>query len=134
MMVDQADTAGSQALELALDIVDVVGDVMEPGALSGQEAAHGALVGERPQQLDVALTYIEQDPLDALFGHRLAVNHRQAERVTVKGERRLQVLDDNPDVIDAPEHGDQDTRGLRKLGRARRPLRGEDRRGRELRS
>lgn len=103
-MVDQAHPTRTQPLELAVNVLDLVRDVMKPGAVTIQEPAHGRLARERPEQLDMALPHIQQDALHTLLHHRLAVNHRQPERLTVERERGLQVANGDPDVVNAREH------------------------------
>ncbi len=73
LLVDQL---ASRLLELGqgrVDVGDLVGDMVQPGALAGQELADGRVGPQRRQQLDVVLAEVEQNRLDALFGDDLAV-------------------------------------------------------------
>ena len=53
----------------------------------------------------MALADVEQHGLDALLRDRLAVHERHAVGARVELDRRLQVSDRDPDVVDAAEHG-----------------------------
>jgi hypothetical protein len=105
LVVDQANAGCSQAFELGFYVVDLIRDVMETRALPREVPTHGAFPRQRPKQLDVALADIEKYPFDALLGHRFSVHDREANRVTIEGQRGLQIVDGHPDVINAPQHG-----------------------------
>src|SRR4051794_8183292 len=103
-LVDEPKPRGPQALELGLDVGRLVGDVVKPRPVLGQELADGRVRAQRRQQLDVALADVEQDGLDALGLHRLAVDEVEVEVGVVERERRVEVLDGDADVVDAREH------------------------------
>ena len=108
-LVDQPHAGRAQLVERRRDVVDPVGDVMQPGPAPREEAADRRVRGQRRQQLDVAVPDVEQRRLDALLGDRLAMDERHPVRVAVHGDRRLEVLDGHADVVDAPEHGGECT-------------------------
>jgi hypothetical protein len=78
--------------------------MVQARALLRQEPADRRLRAKRGQQLDMALADVEQDRLDALLGHRLAMHERHPERVAVERDCAVEVLDGYADVIDAAEH------------------------------
>jgi diacylglycerol kinase (ATP) len=108
-LVDQAHAGGAQLVERRRDVVDPVRDVVQPGAASREKAPDGRVLGQRRQQLDMAVTDVEQRRLDALLGDRLAVDERHPVPVAVHGDRRVEVLHGDADVVDAPEHGGECT-------------------------
>ena len=75
-----------------------------PGPRLARKRPTGVSSRERREQLHVALADVEQRGLDALLGDRLAVHERHAVGVAVEGDRRVEVLDRDPDVVDAAEH------------------------------
>ena len=112
--VDQLDPLLAQLRERRVDVVDPVGDVVQPRALALEELADRGLGPERAQQLDVAVADVEQNRLDPLLVDRLAVGERHPEAALVERERGVEVGDGDADVIDQPEH-----RARRLLGEAR---------------
>ena len=79
-LVDQPQPLVAQQPQDGLDVVDLVGDVVQPRAALGEELADRRVVVERREQLDVVLADVEQRRLDALRRHRLAVHERRARR------------------------------------------------------
>ena len=53
----------------------------------------------------MAVADVEQRRVDALLGDRLAVHERHPEHVAVEGQRRVDVLDGDADVVDRGQHG-----------------------------
>src|SRR6185369_2150995 len=82
--VDQLQPGGGELLQGRVDVVDRVGDVVQPGAVLGQVFADRRVGAERRQQLDVALADVEQYRLDALGLHRLAVGELHLEAAFVE--------------------------------------------------
>jgi len=103
-LVDQAYPLIAQPPEDGLDVVDLVGDVVQPRAALGEELADRRVVVERGEQLDVVLSHVQQRGLDTLRLHRLAVHQREPEDVDVEVDRLLEVAHREADVVDAPEH------------------------------
>src|SRR3954467_15537169 len=50
LLVDQAQARGAQPLELGIDVGRLVGDVVEPRTLLGQELPDGRVLAERREQ------------------------------------------------------------------------------------
>src|SRR4051812_25837377 len=103
-LVDQAHSLVAQPPEDGLDVVDLVGDVVQPRAALGEELADRRVVVERGEQLDVVLAHVQQPGLDTLRLHRLAVHQGEPVDVDVEVDRLLEVGDREADVVDAPEH------------------------------
>ena len=91
-LVDQLHAGLLERAQRRLDVCHLVGDVVQPGALSGEEPADGRVGAQRREQLDVVLADVQQHRLDALLGDDLAVGDRQLEAVAVELERRLELL------------------------------------------
>src|SRR3954447_8692115 len=53
----------------------------------------------------MAIADVEQDGLHPLRLHRLAVGELHLEAVPVEGDRGVDVLDGDSDMVDAAEHG-----------------------------
>jgi len=94
-----------------LDIGHLVGDVVQPRALAGEELADRRVGPQGSQQLDVVLTQVKQNGLDPLLGDDLAVGQGHLEAVAVELERGLELLDGYSDVVDAAEHPEQSIAG-----------------------
>ena len=118
VLVDQTDPFGAQLVQRTLDIAHEVGDVVQSGAASAQEPAHWSVRGEGAEELDVRGAHREQDLLDTLIGHALAVRGLCTKCVSVQLDRGFQVIDRDPDVLDV---GEADGHGFsltaRRLGR-----------------
>src|ERR1044072_6484700 len=70
--LDQLDPGSSDSLQGRVDVLDRVGDVVQAGALAGDELADRGVRAERPQELDVAVADVEQERPDPLRLDRLA--------------------------------------------------------------
>ena len=81
----------AQRPQRGLDVLHLVGDVVQPGPALGEELADRRVVVQRREQLDVVLADVEQRRLDALLGDRLAVHEREAVDVDVEVDRLLEV-------------------------------------------
>ena len=92
-------------LQGGVDVVGLVGHVVQARAVALEEAAHGALGVGRAEQLHVRVADPEQRGLHAELLHRLAVLVRHAEAVAVERDRAVEVLHGHSDVVDPPEHG-----------------------------
>ena len=123
-LVDQPHAGRAQLVERGGDVVDAVGHVVQPGPALGQEAADRRVVRQRREQLHVAVADVEQRGLDALLGDRLAVDERHAVGVAVDGDRGVEVLDGDADVVDAAEHPAECTLSARAHRPRRQPASG----------
>ena len=104
-LVDEAHAGGGARVQRGLHRLDAVGDVVESRPPAAQELAHRGVGPERLEQLDVAVADVEQRRVDALLGHRLAVDEWHAELVAVERERVVDALDGDADVVDRGQHG-----------------------------
>ncbi len=103
-LVDQLHARLLQARQGRVDIADLVGDVVQAGALLREELAHGRVLAERREQLDVILADIQEHGLDALLLDDLAMRDLHPEAVAPQRERGLDLRDRNADMVDPPEH------------------------------
>ena len=78
------DSCGAEPLKFALNVADLVGDVMHPRPAALKKAADGSVRTERLEQLDVVLTEVEQDGLNALLLNDFAVHELDLERCFVE--------------------------------------------------
>src|SRR4029453_14583408 len=99
--VDQLGTLAFQPGEPTRQVVDLVGDVVHPGAAAGQEAADRRVRAERAQELDVRGADAERRRLHALLVLALPPLELGTEQAPVRGDRLVQVLDGETDVVDA---------------------------------
>ena len=106
LAVDELDPLLAKLRERGFDVVDPVGDVVQPGTAAGEEPADGGVLAERAQELDMAVADVEEDGLDPLVADGFAMGDRHPEGPLIERERRIKVLDRNADVIDQPEHLD----------------------------
>src|SRR4051794_3253559 len=102
--VDQEHVVGLQPPELRGHVVDLEGDVVHPGAPFRDEPPHRRVLGKRTQELDPARADPQGGRLDALVGDLLAVLELPAEEVGVDEDRGVEVVDGDPDVVDAQRH------------------------------
>src|SRR3989337_2541417 len=84
LLVDQVGACGGEAIELGVDIVDLVCDVMHPRPAAGEELADGRLLAERRQQLHPAGADEHGRRLDALLLDVGAVLELGAEQPRVR--------------------------------------------------
>ena len=115
-LVDQLRALSPQAVELGGDVGDLEGDVVEPGPAAREEPADRRFRAERVKKLDTRAADTERGGLDALVGDGLAMLERRAEERGVRGDRRVQVLDRDPDVVN-PADGPQATPSDPRRGR-----------------
>ena len=104
-LVDQLEPGLAAAPRASRRCPHLVGDVVQPRSLLGQEPAHGRVGRERREQLDVVLADVQQHRLHALLLDDLAVGDAELEAVAVELQRGLDLLDGHADVVDAAEHG-----------------------------
>src|SRR3954467_116901 len=85
--IDQVDAGFLELAEHTLDVIDRVGDVVEPGALALEVPADRCVGTEGPQQLHVPLADVEQHRLDALALDGLTMGYGHSHRPLVEGDR-----------------------------------------------
>src|SRR5436853_2839534 len=107
LVVDQLRAAPGEVRQRLAQVVDLVGDVVHARPAAREELAHRRVRAERGEQLDTALADADRSRLDALLRHELAVLELGAEETLVRGERLVEVLDGDAEVVDAARrHGD----------------------------
>ena len=79
-------------------------DVMDARPALRQELADRCIGAERSEQLDPRLADAQRRRLDALVVDALAVLERRAEQRRPARDRRVEVVDRDPDVVDVPRH------------------------------
>src|SRR5262245_22541885 len=82
-LVDQLDACPFEAPELRGDILDLVGDVVHPGAAVGEEPTDRRVASRGRQKLDPTSSEEHGRRLDALVADLVAVLERRAEQAPV---------------------------------------------------
>jgi hypothetical protein len=98
-LVDQLGARVRQLREGGANVVDLVRDVVHPGAAIREEATDGRVLAERAQQLEPALADADGRGLDALLLHARALLEPCAEQALVRIERAVEILDRETDVM-----------------------------------
>ncbi len=95
---------GLQPGDLGADVLGLERDVMDARPALRQELADRCICPERSKELDPRLADPQRCRLDALVVDALAVLQRRAEQRRPADDRRVEVVDRNPDVVDVPRH------------------------------
>jgi len=103
-LVDEPDALAAQVVQGVLHGVDSEADVMQPRAVLREVLRDGGIVAGGLQQLDEDAADIEHGFLDAIGFDALAILGRQAEGPLVEGQRLVEVLHGDGDLVD-PGHG-----------------------------
>jgi hypothetical protein len=98
-LVDQLCARVRQLREGGANVVDLVRDVVHPGASLREEAADWGVLAERAQQLESARADADGRSLDALLLHARALLEPCAEQALVRIERTVEILDRETDVM-----------------------------------
>jgi hypothetical protein len=98
--VDQLDAFVREALQLAVEVGDLVRHVVHAGPALGEEPAHVRVVAERAQQLDATSADAHGSRLDTLVGDGLALLELRPEDALVCVDGLVEVDDRNPQVMD----------------------------------
>ena len=98
-LVDQLGTHFREVRESRADVVDLIRDVVHPGAALGEEAADRSVLAQRAQQLQPALADADEGRFDPLLLHPRAVLEPRAEQALVGVERVVEVIDRETDVM-----------------------------------
>jgi hypothetical protein len=117
LLIDQLDAGVPELAQDVVDVVDGVGDVVEPGTALLEVLADRRLRTQRPEELDVAVADVEERGLDTLRLHRLAVRERHAEGLLVDSEGCLEIVGGDADVVDPAEHGLGSLRSRERIAR-----------------
>jgi hypothetical protein len=99
--VDQLGPFGGELVEGDADVVDLESDVVHSGAPLREELADRRVLAERGEQLDPVGADAQRRRLDALLLERLAVLELGPEEPVVRGQRRVEIVDGNAQVMNA---------------------------------
>src|SRR5581483_7598211 len=97
--VDQLRSFAPQARELRREVVDLVGDVVHPGAPPGEEAPDRRVGPQGREQLDVPGADEQRRRLDPLLVLRLPTRELRTEQPLVARDRLVEVGDRDADVV-----------------------------------
>ena len=100
-LVDQVGTRLEKRRERLPHVVDLVRDVVHPGASLGEESPDRRVLAERPQQLDPPAAEPHRGGFDALVRNRRPVLELRAEEALIRRDRRVEVVDRDAEVMDA---------------------------------
>ena len=106
LLVDQAQSARPALLEGLGDVGAAIGGVVKPGPAFGEKAPDRRVLAERPQQLDVRVADSQKRRLDALLRDGLAMLQRHPEALGIELDRRIEVFDCDPEVVNCLKHGE----------------------------
>jgi hypothetical protein len=98
-LVDQLGTGIREMRERGADVVDLVRDVVHPGAALREEAADRGVGAERAQELEPALADPDRRGLHALLLDPRAMLEPGAEEAFVGVERAVEILDRETDMV-----------------------------------
>src|SRR6266542_3404933 len=100
-LVDQLGAACRQLVERSADVFDFDRKMVQPRTAAGEELADRRLLAEGGEQLDAAAADAHGRRLDALLGDGLAVLEPGAEESVVRGQRRVEIVDGDAEVMDS---------------------------------
>lgn len=105
--IDQLDPLAFERGKLGCDIVDFVGDVVHAWTTLGKETSDGRVLAEGGEEFDSPRAQAERGCLDTLIGDRRPLLQTRAEETLVRGERFVQIVDGETQVVDrAGSHAD----------------------------
>src|SRR5512137_1714996 len=90
LLVYQRHAARPRRIELARDIVGLEAHMMEPAAAAREELADAALGGQRLEQLDLAIAYLEQRGAHALLLDGRAFGQCESQHVAPQAQPVLE--------------------------------------------
>jgi len=102
--IQELRAADRRALKRCPHILGGVGDVMHGLAALLEEFLHLRVRVQRRDQLDAALPNRDHRNLDAFGFEPLAAAHLQAKAPLIHLDRRIEITDRDPDVIDPAQH------------------------------
>src|SRR5580698_3062062 len=104
LLVDELNALRLRAVELALDVLGLEAQVMEPAAALREELADTVIGTERFQQFDLALAGLQQRRLHALILHGLALDQAQPQQVAPQRHRLFEVRHYHAYMMNLFEH------------------------------
>lgn len=99
-VVDQLGALVRKLPQSSNQVLDLVGDVMHPGASFCKELSDECLVAERGEQLDTTLPEAQGRRFDALLLHDGPVLDVRPEQALVGSNGLVEVVDGNSEVMD----------------------------------
>jgi hypothetical protein len=113
LLVDELRAGRREAGEFGGDIGDLERDVMQPRTSLGEELADGRVGASRREQLDPTLAEEEKCDLGTLVVQGLPELDLSTEQPPVRLDRPIEVVDRDPDVVDAADRHPGDATGGR---------------------
>src|SRR6266536_828177 len=101
-LVDEICARTRELRQRRFEIVDLVGDMVHPGPSLREEAADRRVLAERLEQLDATLADANRRGAHTLIFECRAVLDPRTEQPLVGLERRVEVLDRDPEMVNAP--------------------------------
>src|SRR5262245_55314376 len=98
--LDHRGALPPQLGQRCLDVGHAQAEMVEPLAAPAEEPRDGGFGAQRLEQLETSLTRRQERDTDALRGDLFDSLHRQTQRVAIEGERRLQRLHRDTQMID----------------------------------
>jgi hypothetical protein len=102
LVVDELGAGRRESVELGPDVAHLEGDVVHARPALRDEPPYRRVLAERPQELDAAVSDEERGCLDPLAGDKLPMLDRRREETLVALDRAVEVVDGDPEVVDAP--------------------------------
>src|SRR5580704_6445189 len=99
-LVDQSYALALQLGEFRFDVGNPVCGVVELGGRIAAISSNRRTFVQRKKQLDGRSAGLQSNRLHALIVNDLTIDFSEAERLRVKAQRRLEILDDYGNVID----------------------------------
>src|SRR5690349_12527713 len=100
-LVDQLRALGLELVERRADVIDLVRDVVHPGAPLGEELADGRVVTEGGEQLDPARAHAQRSRLDPLAGHRPPVADARPHDPPLGSDGAVEIVDCDAKVMNS---------------------------------
>ena len=101
--IDQIGPSARELRQRPVEVVHLVGDVVHPGSSLREEATDRRVLAERLEQLDSTVADAHRRRFDTLIFDRRAVLDPRSEQPLIGCERRVEVLDRDPQVMDPPQ-------------------------------
>lgn len=101
--VDELHALTGEREQRGVQVVHLVGHMVHSRPSLGEELGHGRIVAGRREQLDASDADQHGRCLDALFGNRRAMLEPGAEKSGIRLESLVEVVDGDPEVMDAAD-------------------------------
>jgi hypothetical protein len=100
LLVDHVHVLIGEVGELAPEVIDLIGNVMNSWAAVGEELPDRRLLAERRQELDAALSHPNRGGFDTLRLDHVTPLDLGPEQPTVRVDRFVEVLDRDAEMMD----------------------------------